>query len=150
MKTLCIIPCGSKKIWDVNPNAGPTKAKEVYIGPFVKKCQQYAKTFYPNSWCILSAKYGFLFPDDMVHGPYNVTFNKKSTNPINNEELKIQTIKKRLNQYGKIVVLGGKNYVDRIMKVFVGKVILTPLKGCKGMGYMMGRMNDAIISGHRI
>ena len=28
MKTLCIVPCGKKKIWDDNPNAGPTKARE--------------------------------------------------------------------------------------------------------------------------
>jgi len=150
MKTLCITPCGSKKIWDVNPIAGPTKAKNVYIGPFVQKCQQYAKVFYPNSWCILSAKYGFLFPEDKIPGPYNVTFNKKATNPISNEELEVQAAKKGLNQFNKIVVLGGKNYVVRTMKVFAGKEILTPLKGCKGMGYMMGKMNDAIIKGNRI
>jgi hypothetical protein len=30
------------------------------------------------------------------------------------------------------------------------KEILTPLKGCKGMVYMMGKMNDVIINGHRI
>ena len=150
MNTLCIIPCGSKKIWDVNPIAGPTKAKEVYIGPFVQKCQQYSETFYPNSWCILSAKYGFLFPDDLVSGPYNVTFNKKSTNPISSEELGAQVVKKGLNRYNKIIVLGGKNYIDKTMEVLTGKEILTPLKGCKGMGYMMGKMNDAIINGNRI
>jgi len=150
MKTICIIPCGSKKIWDSNPHAGPTKAKEVYIGSYVRKCQQYAEAFYPNSWCILSAKYGFLFPDEKIPGPYNVTFNKKATNPISNEELGVQAAKKGLNQYNKIVVLGGKNYVNKTMEVFAGKEILAPLKGCKGMGYMMGKMNDAIISGHRI
>ena len=65
MKTLCIVPCGSKKIWKKNPNAGPMKAKDVYIGPFASKCQQYAKHFYPESWCILSAKHGFLFHNEI-------------------------------------------------------------------------------------
>jgi hypothetical protein len=144
MKPLCIIPCGSKKIWDINPNAGPTKAKDVYIGPFAKKCQQYAETFYSDSWCILSAKHGFLFPDDKVPGPYNVTFNKKATNPIGNEELIKQFQKKGMGQYKKVVVLGGKKYAEMANAVFANSEISTPLKGCKGMGYMMGKMNDAI------
>ena len=62
MKTLCIVSCGNRKIWDKNPKAGPTKAECVYIGPFAKKCREYALRFYPSSWYILSAKYGFLFP----------------------------------------------------------------------------------------
>ena len=60
-----------RKIWDINPFAGPTKAKYVYVGPFAKKCKEYAQKFYPSSWCTLSAKYGFLFPNDIVPGPYN-------------------------------------------------------------------------------
>ena len=56
MKTLCIIPCGSKKIWDKYPDLGPQKARDVYIGPFAKKCREYAETFYGESFCILSAK----------------------------------------------------------------------------------------------
>ena len=150
MKTLCIIPCGSKKIWDINPHAGPTKAKGVYQGTFARKCQQYAKKFYPDSWCILSAKYGFLFPGDIVPGAYNVTFNDKKTNPISTEELSKQAKKKKLDQRNRIVVIGGKNYADKIFEIFSGKDILTPLKGCKGMGYMMGRLNDAIINNRRI
>ena len=144
MKSLCIIPCGSKKIWDINPKAGPTKARNVYVGPFAKKCQQYAETFYPGSWCILSAKHGFLFPDDKVLGPYNVTFNKKTTNPITIEELARQARNKKMARYHVIVVLGGKNYVERIKAVFSGVNISTPLSDCKGMGYMMGKLNDAI------
>jgi hypothetical protein len=48
MKTLCIVPCGKTKIWDKNPNAGPTKAEYVYVGSFAKKCREYATTFYPR------------------------------------------------------------------------------------------------------
>ena len=109
MKVLCIISCGNRKIWDKNPNAGLTRARDVYIGPFAKKCKEYAEKFYPSSWCILSAKYGFLFPDDIVPGPYNVTFNDKRTNPISVEELSKQVKEKGLDRYEKILVVGGKN-----------------------------------------
>jgi len=144
-KVLCIIPCGNRKIWDKNPNAGPTRARDVYIGPFAKKCKEYAEKFYPSSWCILSAKYGFLFPDDMVPGPYNVTFNDKRTNPISVEELSKQVKEKGLDKYEKILVLGGKKYVSVVRKVFSKKKIYVPLEGYKGIGYMMNRINKAII-----
>jgi len=125
-------------------------AKEVYLGAFARKCQQYAETFYTGSWCILSAKYGFLFPNDIITGPYNVTFNDKNTNPISTENLSRQVKKKGLDKFGEIIVLGGKNYTDRISEVFSDKDIFAPLKGCKGMGYMMGKLNDALINKRRI
>ncbi|WP_241657896.1 hypothetical protein [Anaerobacillus alkaliphilus] len=56
MKRLCVIPCGSKKIWSKHPNNGPTIARDVYVGSFGKACQKYATTFF-SDWVILSAKY---------------------------------------------------------------------------------------------
>ena len=150
MKSLCIASCGSKKIWSKNPKAGPTKAKDVYIGPFAKKCREYAEKFYPSSWYILSAKHGFLLPDDVIPGPYNVSFNKKITNPISLKALSKQSIDKKLDKHENIVVLGGKNYTEIAKQVFVGKTVLNPLSGCKGIGYMMGKLNDAIVSGRSL
>lgn len=147
MKTLCIVSCGNKKIWDKNPKAGPTKAKNVYIGPFVKKSREYAMRFYPSSWCILSAKYGFLFPNDIVSGPYNVSFNENRTNLITTKELSAQVKEKGMDSYGQIVILGGKNYVEIAKEVFSSKEILTPLSDCKGIGYMMNKLNEAIKKG---
>jgi hypothetical protein len=147
MNTLCIIPCGSKKIWDKHPNAGPREAQHVYIGPFAKKCKEYALRFYPSSWCILSAKYGLLLPSDLVPGPYNVSFNKLTTKPITVQELSQQSIKKGLDQYDTIVVLGGRNYTGIASKVFCNKEITAPLTGCKGIGYMMGMLNKAMLDG---
>jgi len=147
MKTLCIVPCGNRKIWDKYPNAAPTKAEYVYIGPFAKKCKEYAKKFYPSSWCILSAKYGFLFPNDIVPGPYNVTFNDRKTNPITTRKLSAQAKEKGLDSYERIVVLSGKNYVKMVKEVFSSKEVLAPLSGCKGIGYMVGKLNEAIKKG---
>jgi len=150
MKTLCIVPCGNKKIWDKNPKAGPTKSRDVYIGPFAKKCREYAEKFYEGSWYILSAKYGFLFPDDIVPGPYNVSFNKPTEDTITFKELKKRSTRKKLQESSKLVVLGGKNYVNIIKQVFPSKSIHTPLSDCKGIGYMMKKLNDAILNGKRL
>lgn len=147
MRTLCIVPCGNRKIWDKNPKAGPTKAEHVYIGPFAKKCREYAMRFYPSSWCILSAKYGFLFPNDIVPYPYNVSFKDKRTNPTTVRELSFQVAKKGLDKYGRIVVLGGKDYAKIVKEAFPKKEIYAPLSDCKGIGYMMGKLNDAIERG---
>ncbi len=144
MKTLCIVPCGKKKIWDRNPNAGPVAAKDVYIGHFSIKCKEYAEKFYANSWCILSAKYGFIFPEEKIPGTYDVSFKDKKTHPIGVDDLKLQTEQKRLNNYDRIVVLGGKSYVKVIRNAFKGKIISNPLANCKGLGYMMHYLNESI------
>jgi len=150
VNTLCIVPCGSKKIWGKRPQAGPTPARNVYTGPFAGKCREYAETFHPASWCILSAKYGFLFPDEVVPGPYEVTFNDRETCPISEVQLASQADSKGLGRYDRIVVLGGRNYVGLVREVFRGKAICTPLSDCRGIGYMMGKLNEAIRVGRPI
>jgi len=147
MKTLCIVPCGKRKIWDKDPTAGPTPARRVYIGPFARKCREYAERFYPSSWCILSAKYGFLFPEDIVPGNYNATFKDKKTNPITLEELSVQLREKHLDVYYRTIVLGGKEYVDMVKRLFPGKHIHSPLQSYKGIGHMMGALNEALRKG---
>lgn len=150
MKRLCIVPCGSKKIWEKEPGAGAVEAGKVYIGSFSQKCQQYARKFYPGEWVILSAKYGFLRPEEMVPGPYNVSFNAPKTKPISAGELRRMLELKGLMEVDEVVVLAGKNYVEMARAVFFGKKILTPLSDCSGIGYMMGKLNDAILKGKAI
>ena len=143
MKTLCIIPCGKRKIWDKNPEAGPTKAKNVYIGPFAASCRRYAERFYSSAWCIISAKHGILFPDDIVPGPYQVTFSKPKTNPISLEKLKAQVTKKGLEKYQNIIVIAGREYVRKVQQVFPEKEVSTPLIHCSSQGNMMRRLRNA-------
>jgi len=144
METLCIVSCGKRKIWDKNPNAGFVKAKDVYTGHFSVKCKEYAEKFYANSWCILSAKYGFIFPEEKIPGTYNVSFKDKKTHPIGVDDLILQIEQKGLNNYDRIVVLGGKSYAKVINKAFEGKIIFNPLANCKGLGYMMHYLNESI------
>jgi len=138
---------GFKKIWDIKPDARPTQARYVYTGPFASKCREYAERFYPWSWLILSAKYGFISPDFVVDGPHNVTFRKKKNNPISVEELANQVVRLRLKSFHQIVVLGGENYVEMARKAFLGREIINPLKGCTGNGIMMGELKRAIQAG---
>ncbi|AGK61354.1 hypothetical protein Asulf_01363 [Archaeoglobus sulfaticallidus PM70-1] len=147
---LCVVPCGSMKIWHKNPDAGPTKAKDVYIGLFARTCIEYAEKFYPNNYVILSAKYGFLSPDELIPEDYNVTFNDPKTNPIGVEELRKQVEEKGLMKYDEIVVVAGSNYVNIAKRVFAGKKILTPLKGLGGMGPMISAMKKAIRDGKEL
>ena len=92
--------------------------------------------------CILSAKYGFLSPDEIVPGPYNECFHNKISNPIQIEDLFLQVESKELDKYEKIIILGGKYYNDLINKIFSKKEICNPLKDCKGIGHMMKRLNE--------
>jgi len=147
MKTLCIVPCGKRKIWDRDPKAGPTKARDLYIGPFSRKCREYAEKFYPSSWCILSAKHGFLFPEEMVQGPYDVSFNDRRTNPISQKELSHQIQEKGLASFERIVILGGKNYVHIIGELFPQKEVHSPLTDCPSLEFTIKKLNDSLQRG---
>lgn len=144
MKTLCIASCGKSKIWEKLPQAGPTPAKNVYVGPFSGACGRYAEKFHSGSWCILSAKYGFVFPDEPIPESYNVSFNNRRSNPISAAELCRQAQEKGLLEYDRIVVMGGANYRKMMALVFKGKQLVFPLQGMKAMGPMIGWMNQAI------
>ncbi|MGB9936991.1 MAG: DUF6884 domain-containing protein [Methanobacterium sp.] len=144
MKKICIVGCGKKKVWDNEKSESSINAKDIYTGVFTHKCIQYAQKFYKNSYYILSAKYGFLFPDESVKGPYNECFHKKNSNPISTEELLKQINDYDLNNCEKIVVLGGKYYTELIKNLFPQKEVINPLEGCKGIGQMIKKLNELI------
>lgn len=139
MSRIIIIPCGSKKIFDKDPSIQNVKAEDLYIGSYHLKCKEFAK--YIAEYCILSAKYGFLFPDDIIIDNYNVTFNDKKTDPIKVSQLKEQLYK--FDKYNIIECACGKKYHDIIEKAF-GREIFNYLVGFKGMGYQMKYMTDYI------
>lgn len=148
MSTLCIVPCGKSKIWAENPLAGPTPAKDVYIGPFARTCIRYAQAFYPHSFCILSAKHGFLRPDDLIPEDYNVSFKVLKTNPISIEKLIESADSKGFFDYKKMIAIVGLEYLTRIRAVFPDKSISTPLERCRNMGEMIRALMQAIDSGN--
>lgn len=118
---LIIVPCGQKKIWDRNPSVGATTAKDAYTGPPFGINKAFAQKF-GESWCILSAKYGFIDPDFRIVGPYNITFKKKRTGPITTDQLREQVRQQNFGRFTTVIGLGGKEYREAIELAFAGKL----------------------------
>ncbi|HCJ4854396.1 TPA: hypothetical protein NR884_001819, partial [Listeria innocua] len=106
---LIIIASGKPKIWDKFPDVGPVKASEVYTGTFHRLSKAYAEQFADN-YLILSPKYGFLKPDDIVAKNYDVRFTMKGVgeDTIQLDELKEQWKQLQINPSEPIPMLGGK------------------------------------------
>lgn len=141
---LVIVPCGSAKIWRKNPHAGPTPAYYAYTGPPFLLNRAYAERF-ADRWVILSAKYGFIRPNFEIPGPYNVTFKKKSTNPVHLDILRQQIQELRLDSFRLAVGLGGKEYRWAVEAAFAGTGVITlfPFAGLP-LGKTMGVIKHAI------
>jgi 2-keto-3-deoxy-L-rhamnonate aldolase RhmA len=143
-KRLCITPCGAAKIWDKHPELGGVQAKDAYISPFGTACHTYADIFFEH-WVILSAKHGFLFPTDIVPGNYDLAFNSGSPDVITVEALKQQAAEKGLDVFEEIVVVAGKKHIKVVQQVFgANRAYRFPLQGCRGIGYMLQKLNNAI------
>lgn len=117
--SLVIVPCGKAKIWDRNLDIGPTCAANAYIGTPFHLNVAYA-TMYGDRWMILSAKYGFIPPDFVIPGPYDVSFNRKSSNPVPVEVLRQQVDQFGLHTLRTVIGLGGKAYRAATAAAFAG------------------------------
>ena len=148
MSRLCIVQCGGQKIWKEYPNREPVSAKEAYTSPYFKKNRAYAERF-GDSWVIISAKYGFLSPEDKIED-YDVTFKLKKSRPISYQELRNQVESKGLDRYSTILVLGGKDYLDAVKAAFSGTscVIQSPFEGLS-IGQRMRAIDCALLSKNR-
>lgn len=114
---LVVVPCGGLKIWRRRPDAGPTPAASAYIGLLFKVNKEFAERF-ADTWVILSAKYGFIEPEFVIPGNYNVTFKRASTGPISTARLREQVKEKGLDRFSRVIALGGKDYVSRVRAAF--------------------------------
>lgn len=138
-KVFVVVPCGKTKIWSLFPKNKAVRAEEAYIGPPFKVNKAFAKKF-ADRWMVLSAKYGFIEPDFLIPEDYDVSFNDVATNPISLSELQAQAIEKDLRSYNVVIVLGGKNYVEIVKKVFSGVKVIAPTVGLpigKAAGYVV-------------
>jgi hypothetical protein len=69
---------------------------------------------------ILSAKLRFLWPADIVPGPYEATFKRRSTNRIRPTALREQAKRMALGRYDETIGLGGKEYHAVMKAAFEG------------------------------
>ena len=114
---LVVVPCGRAKVWHRHPELGPVAARHAYPGPPFKVNREYAERF-GEEWVILSAKYGFISPDFMLPGPYEVTFKRSSTCPVTPEALREQVRRMRLHRFSDVIGLGGVEYRTRVQRAF--------------------------------
>ncbi|MDC3416573.1 DUF6884 domain-containing protein [Aquibacillus salsiterrae] len=143
---LCIIPCGRKKIWDKYEDNGPVQAKDAYIGTLHQLSQHYAVDFC-DEWVILSAKYGFLLPDDCVEGNYDLSFGNKQDGVIAIDQLVSQVESKQLNRFARVIALTGKKYRPIIEACFPVEKVRYPLANLRGIGYIQQELKSAITKG---
>jgi len=145
---LVIVPCGSSKIWNVEPCHGPIQASEAYIGTPFKLNRRYAERF-GDDWVVLSAKYGFISPEFVIPGPYEVTFNRKSTNPVSHDVLRRQVIDMQLHRFDVVVGLGGRAYRDALTTAFADTPVRLefPFAGLP-IGRMLQATRRALDSNH--
>jgi len=144
---LVIVPCGYAKIWDKNPQAGPTTAKNVYVGPPFTINRKYAESL-GSRWLILSAKHGFIHPDFIIPEMYDVTFLRKSSGPVTPSVLRDQVIQQGLQWSRRIIGLGGHEYRQAIVNAFERFTVemYFPFAGLP-VGKAMQATNRAIESG---
>ncbi len=153
MNSLCVVPCGKKKIWDTNHGRGPTPASDAYTGGFASAARAYAERYYPKSWIVLSAKYGFLWPTDLVAGPYNLSFARRGDQVVSDADLREQAHSLNLSRFDEIVVVAGRAYAMAIRRAFAnvsGFRIRCPLEGLPNMGSMISKMKQAITAGRAL
>jgi hypothetical protein len=86
-RELCLVTPSCRRAWD-RGTFSPTLAGSAYTGPFSRKCQTYAERFYPGAWCILDARNGFLFPDEVIRREHDACLFRPWTEPIGAEELR--------------------------------------------------------------
>jgi hypothetical protein len=115
--TLIVVPCGARKIWRDQPWRGAVTARDAYTSDLFRTNRDYAQMF-GERWVVLSAKYGFIDPDFEIPGPYECTFNDPGTQTISFDELCRQRSELHLDQYERVVGLGGKEYRTIVAEVF--------------------------------
>jgi len=114
--TLAIIPCSKEKIWDEAPERGPCEARFAYTSRLHELCRIYAEE-YADRWLILSAKYGFLKPDDILPETYDVTFSRSEDPFISLEDLRKQA---QSIQARSLLLLLPSDYESRVIQAFEG------------------------------
>jgi hypothetical protein len=149
--TLYVVPCGKAKVWDKEPHRGPVPAGEAYTGTLAGTAARYARQS-GQPWIVLSAKYGFLDPEELVPGAYDTTFAQKSPDLVPVETLRRQLTSKQLARYDEVVVLGSKAYASHVRAAFAGTRvrIRTPLAGVGGLVLMAAKVRRALATGESL
>jgi hypothetical protein len=81
-------------------------ACDAYVGaPFTVNRRSAERV--DGDWLILSAEHGFLWPADVVPGPYETSFKRQSTNLIGPAALGQQVMRMGIDRYDEVIGLTG-------------------------------------------
>jgi len=124
--TLYIVSCTKTKIWDQDPDAPKyVPAKDAYLGHKMKEWLQSQHYRQARYWLILSAKYGFIEPDQPIPY-YDVTFGDDTTGPLSLDSLRAQVECQRFGQsgwrptdFGRVEVWGSDLYYKIVCSAFM-------------------------------
>jgi len=141
-RTLVVIPCAKTKVWDLPGRLVPkvVTVRSAYISQLFRQMVMYAE-FMEADWTVLSAKHGFLRPDDVIE-KYDVTFNNPGSGVAPSSLLRDQVERFGLGRYGQVLCLGGRLYLDRAAEAFGAKRIFTPFAGLP-IGYLKKSLKKA-------
>ncbi|MGE0816172.1 MAG: N-glycosylase/DNA lyase [Vicinamibacterales bacterium] len=123
---LHIIECSRSKIWSESNDAPRfVPAREAYLGDAMKAWLRDPRSA-THRWLVLSARYGFIDPDQPVEH-YNVTFGDVRTGPVSMETLTAQVRQQcrwqdsiPLRRFSRVVVHGHANYIRAVRAAFRG------------------------------
>lgn len=140
---LFVVACSAKKTAALK--AGPTAARDAYDGQAFKTARRLLENA-GAKWCILSGKYGFLWPDTVIED-YN---EKMDADPHRPWEGEFDALKQK--QYGRlmsarrVVVLGSRLYADSAA-VMLDRLVEAPLAGLP-IGKMLQKLSSGVWLSH--
>ena len=70
-----------------------------------------------------SAKYGFLWPTDLVEGQHNVSFSRRCDSVIRDVDLRDQVTRLCLSQFSEIVVIAATAYAAAVHRAFADRSV---------------------------
>ncbi len=133
---LIITGCTKRKIGSDESVQAP--AKDMYLGRVFRKVREYSENM-GYDYAIISAKYGLLFPDDIIGGYEKVLKSKEDI-----EFMKIgleERLSDVIDRYDQIIVIAGLNYRKVLEDIWDERFIF--LKG-RGIGDIYSIVAKAI------
>ena len=126
---IALVSCSSRKQHVIS------RAKDMYSSPLFLYSRQYAEKH--DMWFILSAKYGLLYPDQVIE-TYDEYLGNKTKKEIDIWSHKVLDQLKHVVNGNEFVFLAGKKYRTSLSELIVsnGGTVLTPLAGL-GIGQQL-------------
>jgi len=141
-KVLVITGCTKEKLAYSSSLRAP--AKEMYQGRLFKTVRRYCEAM-GYDYVIISAKYGLLFPDDVIEGYEKVLRTKEDIEAM--QPMVEKKLKPLLKNYEKILVIAGEKYRAVLQNLWDERFIV--IKG-KGYGDLCNIVKKAMPEGRSL